>query len=855
MHFGRLTVAACAAMVATMGLGMRTTAIAADSSGTSLVNFDIKPQPLASALNAFAVQSHQQILFTPEIVRGKTSGGVSGALSPNAALEKLLSGSGLAFSHSADGMILVKPADAKGASTELDPTQAPSGAETDLNRSLAAARRPAIPTAGLEEIIVTAQKRPERLLTVPQPVTALSSADLQRANAVRLDDMVALVPGLNLISDREGETQIVLRGITTGTPVNSTVATYIDEIPFGSSTNAALGGWLSPDLDPSDLERVEVLRGPQGTLYGASSLGGVIKYVTAQPNLSDYQARIAVDGSTVDGGGQGYGVRVMGNAPLISDTLALRLSGYDRRDPGYIDDAQLGLRNVNRSDVDGGRAALLWKPTSQLAVNATAVIQDLKSNGTSDEDVTPLGNGLVAADGQYRQTRYTAEPLDMHYRLYSVTANYDMQWATLVSATGYSTLHQTALVDQTDAFGPLIGEVLGVPNVGFSVGSELFLHKITQEIRLESPESTNIEWRAGFFFTREHSDRNEPSSVFLTPSQSVIPLPEPVFFSFLDSHYTEYAGFGDLTYHFTPQFDVSAGVRYSDNRQQFGEVSGGLGAGATVTTNQDSSDNSTTFLVSPQFNIDDNNMVYARVASGYRPGGPNSVTAVEIAAGVPTVYKPDTLTDYDIGYKASLLDRRLTVDFSAFHINWRNIQIETDFSGITSSGNGGSARSDGLEASVALAPLGGLKVALNFAYTDAHLTENATGINGVSGDELPNVPKWSGALSADYDFAVTQAVSGFVGGGVHHVGLRESGFVTGSPVGYLRPLLPSYTTVDLRTGVSFSHYTLALNARNIGNARGFNNITSMAESGYQAPFTASVIQPRTLDLSFIAKFY
>ena len=167
--------------------------------------------------------------------------------------------------------------------------------------------------------------------------------------------------------------------------------------------------------------------------------------------------------------------------------------------------------------------------------------------------------------------------------------------------------------------------------------------------------------------------------------------------------------------------------------------------------------------MTPRFRLDDNNMIYARVGSGYRPGGPNSVTPVESAAGVPTSYKPDKLTDYDLGYKASLFERKLTLDLSAFYINWRDIQIETEYSGQTTSGNGGTARSDGLEASVVLAPLHGLNIALNLTYTDAHLTEDAPGVNGKDGDELPNVPKWSASLECGSGFCPDR----------HDLGLRR----------------------------------------------------------------------------------
>jgi iron complex outermembrane receptor protein len=841
----------------------------ADSPARSY-RFDIGAETLSQALRNYGQISGQQIIFTEDLVEGKTVPALRGEFTAEEALQRLLKGTGLTAERSPSGALMIRhqldrtSADSSGTrlayggigGAGADQVRASSDSATPPQRVVAGTFAPTdtsvLPT--LEEVIVTAQKRPERLLTVAAPVTALGAAELSRTEAVRLDDFTAQVPGLNLISDREGQTQIILRGITTGSPVNSTVATYIDDIPFGSSTNAALGGWLSPDLDLGDLQRIEVLRGPQGTLYGASSLGGLIKYVTTPADPNEFHVRAELDGNSVDAGGQGYGVRGMVNLPLVSDMLGLRVSAYDRRDPGYIDDPELDRHNLNNSEVDGGRAALLWKPSSQLSVNLTAVIQDLQNGGSSDEDVNVVGTHLTPSVGDLEHVRYTNEPLDVHYRLYSASINYDLQWADLVSATSYSTLHETAVTDLTDSLGPILSGAFGVPNAGFDVGSDLILRKETQELRLESPEGSQLEWRAGFFFTHEHSTRDEPSNAFLTGSQEPLPVPAAIYFDHQDSRYTEYAGFGDLTYYFIPQFDLTAGVRYSSNQQRFGEVSGGLLSGGTTVTAQDSSDDSTTFLVTPRFRLDDNNMIYARVASGYRPGGPNSVTPAQLAVGVPTSYKPDTLTDYDPGYKASLLERKLTLDLSAFYIDWRDVQIETDYSGVTISGNGGTARSDGLEASAVLAPLRGLNIALNLTYTDAQLTQNAPGVNGKDGDELPNVPKWSAALNVDQDFTLTGTTSCFIGGGVHYVGERVSGFVTGSPADFVRPIMPAYTTVDLRTGLNYQNLTFELYAKNVGNERGFNNITSLALSAYQAPFTASVIQPRTIGFSAIAKF-
>src|SRR6185437_8783307 len=206
-------------------------------------------------------------------------------------------------------------------------------------------------TGELQEVIVTAQKRSESLFSVAAPVTALQATDLQRQGDLRLSDYAASVPGLNLLSSEAGQSVVILRGISSGFgyAIPATTSTYIDDTPFGSSTANAYGSVATLDIDPGMLQRIEVLRGPQGTLYGASSLGGLIKYVTRPPSLTEYSGRVALDGSAIDGGGQGGGVRAMFDGPLINNQLGVTIGAFDRLDPGYIDDPNRNRNNVNNS--------------------------------------------------------------------------------------------------------------------------------------------------------------------------------------------------------------------------------------------------------------------------------------------------------------------------------------------------------------------------------------------------------------------------------------------------------------------------------------------------------------------------
>jgi iron complex outermembrane recepter protein len=716
---------------------------------------------------------------------------------------------------------------------------------------LAAAQSQAGGNTELSTIVVTAEKRPEPILSVAGSITALTAGQLQKTESVDLEDYAALVPGLDLISQREGQTQLVLRGITTGSSTpNATVAIYEDDTPYGSSTAFAGGNQLTLDLDPSDIQRIEVLRGPQGTLYGASSIGGVLKYVTTPPGLDNYAGRLEVDGDTVDGGGSGYGLRGMVNIPLAKDTLGLRVSAFDRLDPGYIDNAQLDRSNVNATRVYGGRVALLWKPLDRLSVRLTAQYQNLHSGGMSEEDVD--GATLQPLYGDLVQKRFSNEPLDIQYFLSSGVVTYDLGWATILSATSLSSLHETQFNDLTTTYAPVLGPPLGIPDLGIAFDTPIDQHKVTQEFRLTSSSDQALEWQAGFFYTHEQSSHGEQFDPFQTSNGA--PIPVNLLNGSLNDRYTEYAAYGDIDYHFTTAFDVLGGLRYGTNSQNYNQPESGALVGPAGTVFATSSDHSTTFLFSPRYHLDEDNIVYARIASGYRPGGPNALTTAEAAAGVPSSFRPDTLINYEVGYKANLFQHSLTLDLSAFYIDWRDVQIQTLFQGFDASGNGGTAKSQGVELSAIYAPVDGLTLTGDLDYNDAELTADAPGINAKSGDELPNVPKLAASLGADYSFPLFTSWQGFVGGDLHYLGDRVSGFVSGVPAGFERPVMPSYTTFNLRTGLKHDAWTVELYAKNIGNSRGITSLRSLAFNGFSNPYAAAIIQPRLIGISLSMQY-
>ncbi|MGN6092669.1 MAG: TonB-dependent receptor, partial [Luteibacter jiangsuensis] len=308
-------------------------------------------------------------------------------------------------------------------------------------------------TTDLTTVTVTANKRSERVLDVPMAVSALNGGQLDRESAQSFADYATRVPGLNTVTQGPGQTQLTLRGITSGsnTP-NATVGTYIDDTPFGSSTVYAAGSILTPDIDPDDVDRIEVLRGPQGTLYGSNTLGGLVKFVTTPPDSTRFAGRVQIGGSSVSHGGDGFDTHAMVNLPLVRDELALRVNAYARHDPGYIDNVADGKKDTNDAKVRGGRAQLLWTPSSKVSVRLAALAQNLDGDALANAGVQIDPVSLRPIYGDLRQSQAIGTgKFGVRYRLYSADVSADFGWATLVSSTSYGKLDKRSNTDATFA--------------------------------------------------------------------------------------------------------------------------------------------------------------------------------------------------------------------------------------------------------------------------------------------------------------------------------------------------------------------------------------------------------------------
>jgi iron complex outermembrane receptor protein len=669
-------------------------------------------------------------------------------------------------------------------------------------------------------------------------VTAVTQQKVEQLQVFNFADYSKFVPGLTIVESSPGNTQLILRGLNSGGDA-ATVATYIDDTPYGSSNSLANGLITTPDLDTFDMQRIEVDRGPQGTLYGASSLGGVLKFVTNPPDPSRFAAMAEAGGDEVENS-WGWSAKGMVNLPL-GQIAALRIVGTDVDDPGYIDDPFRHAKNINEAREQGLRASLLVTPTSNLTVRLTAIAQDYDADDLNSEEIkinpatgVPL-QPLTPIYGDLKDETLIAEPNDTQNRIYNGTINWNLGWSNLVSSTSYGTYASQADSDAT--------------LVGVTIPAALTIDKFTEEDRLQSPGNQQLEWLAGFYYTRETSLLAQKEVVFGGPVVVRLNLP---------STYEEEAGFATLTYHFTPQFDVAVGGRYAHNDQRDSESENG----ATLIAGS-SSDSTFTYSVEPRWRPNADWTVYGRIASGYQPGGPNAAPSTGVPPGFPLTFGPDTVVSYEAGVKADVLEHTLSFDIDAYHLDWNNIQllIEVDNTGVDS--NGGRASSDGFEGEATWTPIPGLTFSANAAYTDARLTQNTNPVTvgAKSGSRLPYSPDWAGTLDGAYTWPINDEIKAFVGATWAYVGDRESQF---SPaIGQVE--LPSYNTWDLRAGLNFrANWTVEVFAKNVGDARGISSLNGSlsALGGGSIPLflqgitgsSVTVIQPRTVGFTLTARY-
>jgi iron complex outermembrane receptor protein len=646
-------------------------------------------------------------------------------------------------------------------------------------------------------------------------------------------------------------------------------------VPVGSSQVIAIGNGTSPDLDPSDLARIEVLKGPQGTLYGADSLGGLIKYVTVDPSTSAFSARTEVGGADIPGGGTGYVVRGAANIPL-SDTFAIRVSAFSRQDPGYIDDLTTRQANYNSVDVFGGRISALWRPRDDVSLKLSALVQNTNGDGSALVDSNVQGQFYLG------DLKYTALPgsngYHTNWQLYTATLSAKVSGIDLVSVTGYNTnvLHSYYDLTGSSYFTSTINNPQSLPqiyacssNCGVVGENHFYTEKFTQELRLSASVGHWMDWLGGAFYTHESSpgslQYNYATAIPSGTHDGVLGT-----YEFSPLTLSESAFFGDLTFHLTDRLDFELGGRQSWNKEFYSpyfygpEVSPlyGVAPGAPYVQRPGRSSGSAfTYLATSTFHISHDLMLYGRIATGYRIGGPNLNAGVGIYETVPFTYKPDKTTNYELGMKGNVLDHQLSFDVSVYYIAWKDFQLGAALPNYaTFTTNAGDAKSEGVEASVEWHPLATLTLAAQGSYDYAILTQNMPadvlndGIYGLAGERLPYSIPYSVGLTITQDIPLPNNWTAFLGGSVTYVGTRQ--WELPSYQGAYRLTLPDYTQANIRLGARRDSWLVNLYVNNVGDRRGIVGEAPSSATNYGNPGQnlTTIIQPRTVGLNLSRSF-
>jgi iron complex outermembrane receptor protein len=724
--------------------------------------------------------------------------------------------------------------------------------------SAAFAAEPDTAQDAVQQVIVTAQKRAQTTIDVPQSMSVISGETLEKEQANSFADYVKLIPSLQLVQSTPGAGRLVLRGLDTG-GVASTVAVYMDETAFGSSSGLVNGAVLAGDFDTFDMARVEVLRGPQGALYGASSLGGLVKFITNTPETDRFLMRARVGAASVDGGGIAYRTNLVVNTP-ISDTLAFRVSGSYDRQPGYIDSIGTAgsdhASDINSSRNYGGRASLMFTPNKDLSLRLTAVAQNIQADAPSTVESDPVTLGQLY--GRPTQSQFIPQYRNVNYRVYNATLNWNLGPASLTSSTSYSTQRQSLREDDTTNLSGLVQGAFGVANELY-LGQQTNLKKLTQELRLSSTQPGRFDWLAGLYYTNEDGAILQGYTAVvpgtLTP-QTGLPLLANLT---LNSKYKEYAAFANTTVHFTEHYDVDVGARYSHNKQDARQIADGALAGGAADDRAASSEHVMTYSIAPKIKFDDRNAVYVRAAKGFRPGGPN-VLPPNPPAGTPTTYSSDTVMSYEIGYKSLSADGMLSFDITAFHINWKDIQLLAVVNGFGVNTNGVGAKANGVEFTATLRPLRNLRLTANGAYNNARLDGDTSPlVGGLSGDRLPFSPKYSMGLLADYRWTVGDTMPAYAGVSVRHVAQQSGSYDNDFRTTYGRQRqVPSYNVVDAHVGLELGTWTLEAYGKNLGNNRAITSTSAVTANGANiypnGAISTGLITPRTIGLTLTKEY-
>lgn len=704
--------------------------------------------------------------------------------------------------------------------------------------------------AEIEGVIVTATKRPERVREISGSVSAVTAADIDALGASAWSEYLNRVPGVVLNDSIPGWSFVTIRGVSSTTASEqgqTTTGYYINDIPLTDPTYS-IG---NPDIDTFDVDNVSILRGPQATLYGAAALGGTVNYQAARPDFGGYAARLFTSASDTRYGAESGAAKAMINVPLVEGVLAARLTAVYRKDGGYIDNVGVNDPDSNSTVTKGGRLQLSWRPGEHTRIDYMLLYQDQLTDDMGYQE---------ARAGVLRKATKISEPQHFNIALNSLRLDQDTPLGDLTALVAYSRKTQRIVTDATPYFA---GLAAGVPYyVNTQVGKS---RGYMGEVRLASPSGRRLEYLVGGYYRNSTNPLDEP---FTGPgvTSGVNTQWGPVFGAGIGSRTSpndrlfqgsfrfeaeEAAVFGEATYHLNDQWKVTAGGRYFDNTVRNISITSyflNFLLRRTQDTVLNGVEKSKDFLpkASITWTRDRDFMAYALVSKGFRLGGVNLQLARPGVQVPPATYAPDSLINYELGFRSNWLDRKVQVDGTFFLIDWSDVQLPFSVPGVGRfQTNAGKARSKGFEGVVQWVPMANLTLASNVTYLDARLSNPFDPGNNqpiVPKDaRLPGASKWQLSNSVSYRWADVPYEPSLT---VFHR------YISGAPGQFNQAGTQqgAYHKVDARLSLRKNDVEVSLFANNVFDSRGVT--TAFAGS---LPLGQYIVRPRTVGVSLDVK--
>jgi iron complex outermembrane recepter protein len=702
----------------------------------------------------------------------------------------------------------------------------------------------------LDEIVVTAQRREERLQDVPISVSVYSQALMDAQGVRTVDDISRLTPGLSFVrgavNNNSDSSDIAIRGIDS-TAGAATTGIYIDDTPI-QSRHLSFGTFNAyPAL--FDVERVEVLRGPQGTLFGSGSEGGTVRFITPEPDLKKYSAYVRSEFAATQHGDPVYELGAAGGGPVVDDKLGFRASASVRHEGGYIDRVDWHTGNVvdhnaNSNRTTTARLAFKWAATDDLAITPAVYYQERKIDDTSAywSTIPGLGNPTgTQFESPFKTGNAIASPSTDKFTLTSLKIDWNLGAVRLQSSTSYYDRNQSATSDYTQYDRAVfLGNPYAAPGVQAPTAWADTQKNFTQEIRLESTNPADrITWTAGVFFqnAKENTIERVYDPAILT--QLSLPVGDGYIydqnpFSSVDK---QIALFGQADIKITDKLKGTLGLRYSKADFTGEAAYTGFVVGPPVSSSVSQTERPVTPKIGLSYQIDQDNLLYAAAAKGFRIGGTNPDIGVFCdlspygLSKVPPAYASDSLWSYEVGSKNAFDGRRLLVDASAYLIKWKNIQQNVALPcGFQFTGNLGNAESKGFDIQTQWRVTDALSVGLNFGYTDAAYTETVCATAGAckpnppasfsivqDGDHLPGSP-WTLGTYAQLNFPLMEH-RGYArldyqyGAKQTDVVAAQNPLNGGDPKAV--PSVPSQSNAALRAGIKFGGFDVSVFSQNL----------------------------------------